>query len=96
MIRTFNCSGCLIILLSFLSLIFLFKLGIFVFFIFIILLLIIPLILGSKFLYEKFKGFLNNKTYKSKPGRVYKQCGFCNEKSDRNSATCINCGRPFD
>jgi len=89
-----GCNGCLVFFIVAFIFLFLFKFLLkFWFVIFLAILAFMYLNEIKKFFNIKKE---NKSDYTSEPGKVYKQCDYCNAKADRNAAGCPNCGKLFE
>ena len=91
--KTYGCNGCLFFVFIFFLLAFLVKFWALFFIIFLIMLNAGNLERIKK-LFSKIT--TREKEYKSKPGKIYKQCNYCQSKAERHALVCPKCNRPFE
>ena len=88
----FGCLGCLAFIFTLMLFWFLFKyLIVIAFIIFLVIWLNKP-----NFMNKVKKFYVKKEDFVSKPGEVYKECGYCHRKAERKANFCDNCGKPFE
>lgn len=98
MIKTnISCNGCLALFLGAIAIILLFKFWFIILILFVLFPFLYKKLLIEQGWLEKIQTYIASmKEYKSKPGKTYKHCSFCNKKSDRHATKCSFCGKAFE
>ncbi len=77
--------------------IFLFIFKIFIRFLPLILVFVVVLLLPYQKMLKKVSDLLIKKNdIQSNPGKIYKQCGYCQKRANRKALKCDFCGNPFE